>query len=155
MSNTSRGKPLEILLADDDSGDVRLTLEALKLAKWRSHVNVVNGGVEVLNFLRMHGRYAKAVPPDIILLDLNMPCKNGRDALGEIKSDPALRSPPVLIFTTSEREQDILMSYQLHANCYITKPVEFEQFHRVVQSIDRFWFTTVKLPVHRDPCHEQ
>jgi two-component system, chemotaxis family, response regulator Rcp1 len=146
MSNPSHHEPIEILLADDDAGDVRLTIEAFKHRARPRHVNVVSNGVEVLEFLRRQGKYADAARPDLILLDWNMPRKNGRDALAEIKSDPALRSTPVVIFTTSELEQDILTSYQLSANSFVTKPVQFEQFHQVVRSIDEYWFTTVKLP---------
>lgn len=140
------GQPLEILLADDNPGDIRLAIEALKDAKIHNHVNSVHNGVEAIAFLQRQGKYADAPRPDLILLDLNMPKKDGREVLKEIKEDPDLRRIPVVVLTISQSEQDILKAYNLHANCYITKPVDLEQFDKIVHSIDEFWFTIVKLP---------
>jgi CheY-like chemotaxis protein len=140
------GRPIEILLVEDNPGDVRLTIEALKEAKVRNHLNVAKDGVEALAFLRREGSYAESVRPDLILLDLNLPRKDGREVLAEIKADPSLRSIPVVILTTSQAEQDIVRSYELHANCYITKPVDLDQFITVVRSIEDFWLTIVTLP---------
>jgi CheY-like chemotaxis protein len=139
-------KEIEVLLVEDNAGDVRLTMEALKEAKMHNAVNVVNDGVEALEFLRKQGKYANATRPDLILLDLNLPRKNGREVLAEIKADENLKCIPVVVLTTSEAEQDILKAYKLHANCYVTKPVDLEQFIKVVQSIENFWMTVVKLP---------
>ena len=142
-------KPVEILLVEDSPGDARLTVEALKEGKVLNHLNVVRDGVEALVFLRRGGSYANATPPDVILLDLNLPKKDGREVLAEIKTDPELKRIPVVILTTSKSEEDVLKSYNLHANCYITKPVDLEQFMKVVKSIEEFWLTVVKLPSHR------
>jgi CheY-like chemotaxis protein len=140
------GKPIVILLVEDSPGDVRLTQEVLKEAKVRNQLHVVNDGVEALNFLRRAGKYADSPRPDLILLDLNLPKKDGREVLGEIKSDENLRRIPVVVLTISKSEEDVLKSYDLHANCYITKPVDLDQFLRVIKSIEDFWLTIVKLP---------
>jgi CheY-like chemotaxis protein len=146
MNVRSNGRPIEILLVEDNPGDVRLTIEALKEAKVYNHLSVASDGVEALAFLRREGKYAGAARPDLILLDLNLPKRDGREVLAEIKSDERLRTIPVVILTTSRAEQDILQSYSLHANCYITKPVDLDQFIKVVQSIEDFWLTIVALP---------
>jgi CheY-like chemotaxis protein len=140
------GRPVEILLVEDNPGDVRLTIEALRESKVRNSLSVAKDGVEALAFLRREGTFASAVRPDLILLDLNLPRKDGRQVLSEIKSDPALRTIPVVILTTSRAEQDVLRSYELQANCYITKPVDLEQFMTVVKSIEDFWLAIVTLP---------
>ncbi|GEL73022.1 MULTISPECIES: response regulator [Myxococcus] len=140
------GSPIEILLVEDNPGDVRLTIEALKEGKVRNRLSVARDGVEALAFLRRQGAYADAAQPDLILLDLNLPRKDGREVLAEIKVDPALRRIPVVVLTTSKAEEDILRTYDLHANCYIAKPVDLEQFISVVRSIDDFWLSVVRLP---------
>lgn len=139
-------RPVEILMVEDNPGDVRLTVEALKEGKVRNNFHTVEDGVEALAFLRRQGRYAEASRPDLILLDLNLPKMNGREVLAEIKEDPDLRRIPVVILTVSQAEQDIVKSYNLHANCYITKPVDLDQFLEVVKSIENFWLTIVMLP---------
>ena len=136
----------EILLVEDNPGDVRLTREALKEGKILNNVSVVGDGVEALAFLRREGKHTNAVRPDLILLDLNLPKKDGREVLAEIKADPTLKKIPVVILTTSAAEQDVLKTYDLHANCYITKPVDLEQFIKVVQLIEDFWLTIARLP---------
>jgi CheY-like chemotaxis protein len=146
MSGEERGRPVEILLVEDNPGDVRLTIEALREGKVRNNLNVARDGVEALAYLRHEGPYANATRPDLILLDLNLPRKDGRAVLSEIKSDLSLRLIPVVILTTSRADEDILRSYNLHANCYVTKPVDLEQFITVVKSIETFWFTIVTLP---------
>jgi len=146
MSPQSSGKPIEILLVEDNPGDVRLTHEAFKEGKISNNLNVVSDGVAALAYLRQEGEYAGTPRPDVILLDLNLPKKDGREVLAEIKQDPDLRRIPVVVLTTSQAEQDILKSYNLHANCYITKPVDLERFITVVKSIETFWLTVVKLP---------
>lgn len=138
--------PIEILLVEDSPGDVRLTREALRDAKVQNTLHVVSDGMEAASFLWRQGKHVNAPRPDLILLDLNLPKKGGREILEEIKLDPSLKSIPVVILTTSAAEQDILRSYQLHANCYITKPVDLDQFLRVVKTIDNFWLAIVKLP---------
>jgi CheY-like chemotaxis protein len=138
--------PIEILLVEDSPGDVRLTREALRDAKVQNSLHVACDGIEATSFLWRHGKHANAPRPDLILLDLNLPKKGGREVLQEIKQDPGLKSIPVVILTTSEAEEDILRSYQLHANCYITKPVDLNQFLKVVKTIDNFWLAIVKLP---------
>ena len=138
--------PIEILLAEDNPADVRMTMEALREGKVLHRVHAVEDGVEALAFLRREGKYADAPRPDVILLDLNMPRKDGREVLEEIKSDSELKAIPVVVMTSSEAEQDILEAYQLHANCYVTKPVGLEEFMKVVQSVNDFWLTIVKLP---------
>jgi CheY-like chemotaxis protein len=133
-------------MVEDNPDDIELTVEALKDARVANHLTVVQDGEEALSYLRCRGKYAQAVRPDLILLDLNMPRKNGRDVLRDIKNDPKLKRIPVVILTTSQAEDDILHTYDLHANCYITKPVDFNQFLKVVRSIEDFWLTVVKLP---------
>ena len=139
-------RPVEILLVEDNPGDERLTREALKEGKVYSNLHTVKDGVEAMEFLRREGKYRSVPRPDIILLDLNLPKKDGRQVLSEIKQDDDLRYIPVVILTTSKAEEDVLKSYHLHANCYVTKPVDLEKFITVVQSIDRFWLTVVTLP---------
>jgi len=146
MSAASRVRPVEILLVEDNPGDVRLTVEALRDGKVRNHLNVAPDGVEALAFLRREGKYGDAPHPDLILLDLNLPKKDGREVLAEIKADDRFKHIPVVVLTTSQADQDIARSYNLHANCYVTKPVDFEQFITVVRSIEDFWFTIVTLP---------
>lgn len=136
---------VDILLVEDNPGDVRLTIEALKDTKLHNRLNVVNDGVEAIAFLHREGVYAEMPRPDLILLDLNLPKKDGREVLEEIKNDPDLRRIPVVVLTTSSDERDILESYNLHANCYITKPVDLTQFLVIVKSIHNFWFGIVKL----------
>ena len=138
--------PVEILLVEDNPGDVRLTKEALREGKVYNNLHWAKDGVEALEFLRREGKHADAPRPDIILLDLNLPKKDGREVLSSIKNDDRFKQIPVVILTTSEAEEDVLRSYELHANCYITKPVDLEKFIVVVQSIDRFWLTVVTLP---------
>ena len=146
MTTNVTGKPIQILLVEDSPGDVRLTRETLKDAKVLNHLNVVGDGEEAMAFLRRDAPHADAPRPDLILLDLNLPKKDGREVLAEIKSDSQLRRIPVVVLTTSAAEQDILESYDLHANCYITKPVDLDQWMTVVKSIEDFWLTIVKLP---------
>ena len=139
-------KPIEILLVEDNPGDVDLAREALAAGKVCNFLHVVGDGEAALAFLRRQGKFAGAPRPDLVLLDLNLPKLNGRDVLAAIKEDPDLRRIPVVILTTSKAEEDILRSYNLHANCYITKPMDLNQFFKVVQGIADFWFTIVKLP---------
>ena len=139
-------QPIEILLVEDNPGDVRLTLEVMKDARVRNHMSMVKDGVEALAFLRREGDFADAPRPDLILLDLNLPKKDGREVLADIKADPTLRRIPVVVLTVSKDEEDILKSYDLYANCYVTKPINMEQFIAVVRSIEDFWLTIVKLP---------
>lgn len=146
MNGIDRSKPVEILLVEDNPGDVRLTREALKEGKVHNTLHLAPDGVEALAFLRREGKYAEATRPDLIFLDLNLPKKDGREVLAEIKTDADLRRIPVVVLTTSQAEQDVLKSYNLHANCYITKPVDLEQFIKVVKSVDCFWLSIVKLP---------
>ena len=138
--------PIELLLVEDSEPDVRLTIEALREAKVKNRLWVVEDGVEALEFLRRQGRYADAPRPDLILLDLNLPRKDGRQVLKEIKADDSLKRIPVVVLTTSKSEEDVLRAYDLHANCYITKPVDFNRFMEVVKSIEDFWLTVVRLP---------
>ena len=142
----SVGQPIEILLVEDNPADVRLTQEALREGKVKNSLNVARDGAEALAFLRREGPYSGAPRPDLILLDLNLPKKDGREVLAEIKADDELKMIPVVVLTTSSAELDILKSYSLHANCYITKPVDLEQFVTVVKAIDDFWLTVVRLP---------
>jgi two-component system, chemotaxis family, response regulator Rcp1 len=137
---------IEILLVEDNPGDVRLTQEALRDGKIVNNLHVAENGVDALAFLRREGKYHNAVRPELILLDLNLPKKDGREVLAEIKADEALKRIPVVILTSSAAEQDIVRSYNLHANCYVTKPVDLDQFINVVKSIEHFWLTVVKLP---------
>lgn len=137
---------IEILLVEDNPGDVRLTREALKDAKVVNTLHVVEDGVAALDYLYRRGEYHAALLPHLVLLDLNLPRKNGREVLAEIKSDDQLRRIPVVILTTSQAEEDVLRAYNLHANCYITKPVDFTQFTKIVKTIEDFWLTVVTLP---------
>jgi len=146
MNGLDIAKPIEILLVEDNPGDVRLTKEAFKESKILNNLSVVEDGAEAMAFLRQQGEYTGASRPDLILLDLNMPKMDGRQVLAEIKKDPTLKNIPVIILTTSKAEQDILKSYNLHANCYIVKPVDLWQFNTVVQTIKDFWLSIVKLP---------
>jgi CheY-like chemotaxis protein len=139
-------KSIEVLLVEDNEGDVRLTQEALKEGKLFVHLNVARDGLEAIAFLHRVGDYGQAPVPDLILLDLNLPKKDGREVLQEIKGDPALMHIPVVVLTTSAADNDVVTTYGLHANCYITKPVDMEQFVKVVQLLEEFWFTIVKLP---------
>jgi two-component system, chemotaxis family, response regulator Rcp1 len=139
-------RPIEILMVEDNPGDIRLTVEALKEGKVRNRMHTVSDGEEALAYLRQQGPYAEAPRPDMILLDLNLPKKTGQEVLAEIKEDPDLRRIPVVILTVSEAEADILKTYNLHANCYINKPVDLERFIEVVKSIEDFWLTVVMLP---------
>lgn len=146
MVVTELVKPVEILLVEDNPGDVRLTKEALKEAKVINRLTVLKDGAEALAFLRREGQYATAPRPHLILLDLNLPKKDGREVLAEIKNDEKLKRIPVVVLTTSQNEQDVLKTYDLHANCYVTKPVDLEQFITVVKSIEDFWLGIVVLP---------
>ena len=146
MNKKVTGKPIYILLVEDSPGDVRLTKEALQDAKMIVNLDVVGDGMEAMAFLRREGKYAKVQRPDLILLDLNLPKKDGREVLAEVKQDPDLRRIPVVILTISNNEEDILKSYNLHANAYVTKPLGLEQFAKITRSIEDFWFTVVKLP---------
>jgi two-component system, chemotaxis family, response regulator Rcp1 len=150
-SNRTSGQPLEVLLVEDSPGDVRLTKEALKDAKVHINLRVVRDGIDAMAFLMREGEYATAPRPDLILLDLNLPRKDGREVLREIKENQELKTIPVVILTTSASEADILRSYLLHANCYITKPVNLDGFLTVVKSIDSFWLSVVKLPPNPGP----
>jgi two-component system, chemotaxis family, response regulator Rcp1 len=145
-NRTGRIEPIEILLVEDSPADVDLTREALEDTKIHNNLSIVSDGVEALTFLRREGEYADAPHPDLILLDLNLPKKDGREVLAEIKADPRLRRIPVVVLTTSEADQDILRSYDLHANCYVTKPVDLDAFVEVVRSIEDFWLAIVRLP---------
>lgn len=138
--------PIEILLVEDNPGDVRLTREALKDAKVANTLQVVEDGVAALDYLYQRGQYVDAPRPHLVLLDLNLPKKNGREVLAEIKTDGRLKATPVVILTTSQAEEDVLRAYNLHANCYITKPVDFLQFTKIVKTIEDFWLTVVTLP---------
>jgi chemotaxis family two-component system response regulator Rcp1 len=138
--------PIEILLVEDSAGDVRLMREALRNARVQNNLHVVSDGIEATSFLWQDGDEADALRPDLILLDLNLPKKSGQEVLAELKLDPCLKSIPVVVLTTSADEADILRSYQLHANCYITKPVNLDQFQQVMKTIDDFWLAMVNLP---------
>jgi chemotaxis family two-component system response regulator Rcp1 len=142
----TRSSPFEVLLVEDSAGDVRLTREALKDTKMRISLNVLSDGAEAMAYLRREKTHAEASRPDLILLDLNLPKKDGRDVLKEIKESDALKSIPVVILTTSASPMDVERSYQLHANCYITKPMDLRGFTKVLQSIEQFWLSVVKLP---------
>ena len=141
-----KGDIIEILLVEDNPGDVRLVREVFKDAKVANNISVAEDGVEAMAFLRKEGRFTNAVHPDLILLDLNLPKKDGREVLTEIKTDDALKRIPVIVLTTSSAEEDIMKSYSEYANSYITKPINLEQFIKVVRSIEDFWLTIVKLP---------
>ncbi|MGD0078672.1 MAG: response regulator [Sedimentisphaerales bacterium] len=144
--NLSESKPVEILLVEDSPSDAALTIEALEAGKVANKLTLVEDGVEAMDFLRRRGKHAKATRPDLIMLDLNLPRKDGREVLVEIKNDPDLKVIPIIVLTTSRSDKDVLQSYQLNANCYITKPVDFTQFIDVVKSIEKFWLTVVTLP---------
>jgi len=144
-------RPIEILLVEDNEGDARLVQEAMRDAKMRNHMHMVEDGVEAMEFLRRQGRFGDAPRPDLVLLDLNLPRKDGRQVLAEMKTDPMLKRIPVVVLTTSNAEQDVLSAYDLHANCYVTKPVDFDKFMYVVRQIDEFWVKVVTLP---EPIHD-
>jgi CheY-like chemotaxis protein len=146
VNDQERISPLEILLVEDNPGDVRLTREALKDGKVLTSLHVVEDGAAALDFLYRRGKFSEAPRPDLILLDLNLPKKDGREVLATIKSDAALHLIPVVVLTTSKAEEDLLKAYNLNANCYITKPVDFDQFIRIVRTIEEFWLTVVALP---------
>jgi chemotaxis family two-component system response regulator Rcp1 len=146
MHNAADGKPIEILLVEDNPGDVRLAVEALRDAKVANRLHIVEDGVEAMSFLRCEGRYADVPRPDLILLDLNLPRKDGREVLTEIKQNTELKRIPVVILTSSAAEQDVVQAYNLYANCYITKPMDLDQFLKVVRSIEDFWLIVVTLP---------
>ena len=146
MKHQQTARLIEVLMVEDNPDDVFLTKESLKETKLHVNLSVVQDGVEAMAFLRQEGEYAAAPRPDLILLDLNMPKKDGREVLAEIKADDDLKIIPVVILTTSQAEEDIFRAYELHANCYVTKPVDLDQFIRVVQSIEDFWLTIVRLP---------
>ena len=137
---------IEVLLVEDNPGDVRLTMEAMREGKVLNRMSVASDGEMAMEFLRHEGRYRDAARPDLILLDLNLPKRNGREVLADIKADPDLRTIPVVVLTTSRAEEDVLQTYNLHANCFITKPVDLEQFIKVAQTINDFWFSVVRLP---------
>lgn len=149
MNFDPQSMPIDILLVEDNAGDVRLTQEVLKGSKVRNNLIVANNGQEALNCLRKQGKYAGTSRPDLILLDLNLPVMDGREVLERIKDDQDLKRIPVVILTTSKAEEDILKTYNLHANCYVTKPVDLEQFVKVVKSLEDFWLAIVKLPNHK------
>jgi two-component system, chemotaxis family, response regulator Rcp1 len=144
--NESSLHPIEILLVEDNPGDSRLAKEALKESKLKNNLYVAEDGVEAMNFLYKTGKYSKMPRPDLVILDLNLPKKDGREVLAEIKNDDNLKRIPVVILTISKAEEDILKTYNLHANCYVTKPLDLDQFMKVVRSIEDFWLTIVKLP---------
>lgn len=144
--NLSDAKPIEILLVEDSPSDTQLTKEALEAGKIINNLNCVVDGVEAMEYLRQKGKFAKSPRPDLIMLDLNLPRKDGREVLRELKSDPSLGLIPIIVLTTSRSDKDVLQSYELNANCYITKPVDFEHFIDVVKTIEKFWLTVVTLP---------
>jgi CheY-like chemotaxis protein len=144
--NLSEAKPIEILLIEDSPSDIALTVEALKAGKVANTLNCVKDGIEAMAYLKRQGKFKDAVRPDLIMLDLNLPKKDGREVLAELKNDPSLKIIPVIVLTTSRSDQDILRSYELNANCYITKPVDFKFFIDVVKSIENFWLSIVTLP---------
>jgi CheY-like chemotaxis protein len=146
MKVGEESRPIEILLVEDNAGDVRLVKEALKGNKFLNNLHVARDGVEAMEFLHKEGKYANAVRPDLILLDLNLPKKDGREVLAEVKVDEDLKRIPVVIMTISKAEEDILKTYNLHANCYITKPIDLDQFIKVVKSVESFWLAIVELP---------
>lgn len=139
-------RPVDILLVEDNPGDVRLTQEALKDAKVLNEIYIAKDGVEALEFLHRRGKFVDMPIPDLILLDLNLPKKDGREVLAEVKHDPILKHIPVVVLTTSKAEEDIVKSYNLHANAYITKPVDLKRFAEIIHVLNEFWFTIVKLP---------
>lgn len=147
MPDLSAGRPVEILLIEDNPGDIRLTQEALRTARRPNRIRVAEDGVAAMAILRREGNYAHTPLPDLILLDLNLPRKDGREVLREIKADPVLRRIPVIILTTSQSQPDVTMAYDLHANCYITKPVDFARFQAAIKAIETFRLSTVRLPL--------
>jgi chemotaxis family two-component system response regulator Rcp1 len=147
LSRLRMSRVIEILLVEDNPGDVRLTMEALREGKVLNNLNVVTDGQEAVEFLRRQGEYGDAPRPDLILLDLNLPKKDGREVLAEIKADESLRRIPIVVLTTSQAEIDVIQSYDLGVNCFITKPVDLDQFIYVVKSIEEFWLTVVTLPL--------
>jgi len=147
--NPDLGRPIEILLVEDSPSDTDLTVEALAAAKVTNRLSIVEDGVQAMEFLHREGPYAQAPRPDLILLDLNLPRKDGREVLAEIRADEKLTAIPVVVLTTSQAEQDVLRAYALHANCYITKPVDFQQFLQVIEAIEGFWLSVVKLPTEK------
>ena len=149
MNERSEASPIEILLVEDDPGDALITKEALEHSKVLNNLQCLANGEEAIAYLRRTGEYTDAIRPDLILLDLNLPRVDGREVLAEIKADPDLRRIPVVVLTTSAAEEDILRSYDLHANAYVTKPVDFERFVEVVRKVDDFFFTVVRLPTNR------
>lgn len=149
MILTEEVRPAQVLLVEDSVDDVELTLEALKDSKVRMDVNVVSDGMAAMNFLRREGEYADKPRPDLVLLDLNLPLMDGREVLKEIRNDPDLTDLPVVVLTTSQSEEDICKAYKLHANCYISKPVDFIRFSEIVKQIEGFWFQLVRLPRRR------
>jgi CheY-like chemotaxis protein len=146
MTPKPAGQPIEVLLVEDDPGDVLLIREAFDFNKVHNNLNVVSDGEQALDYLRGTGDYADRIRPDLVLLDLNLPRKDGREVLAEVKSDPQLRTIPIVVLTTSEAEEDVLKSYQLHANAYVTKPVDFQRFVSIVRQIDDFFVSVVRLP---------
>jgi CheY-like chemotaxis protein len=146
MTPKPAGEPIEVLLVEDDPGDVLLIREAFEFNKVHNNLNVVSDGEQALAYLRGEGQYAGANRPDLVLLDLNLPRKDGREVLAEVKNDEKLRAIPIVVLTTSEAEEDVLKSYQLHANAYVTKPVDFERFVAIVRQIDDFFVSVVRLP---------
>jgi CheY-like chemotaxis protein len=146
MTPKPAGEPIEVLLVEDDPGDALLIREAFEFNKVHNNLNVVNDGEQALAYLRGEGEYAGANRPDLVLLDLNLPRKDGREVLAEVKADETLRTIPIVVLTTSEAEEDVLKSYQLHANAYVTKPVDFERFVSIVRQIDDFFVSVVRLP---------
>ena len=148
--NAEKVGTIEILLVEDNPGDVRLAQEAFQEAKISNHLNVASDGVEALEFLRRHGKFANAPLVDLIILDINLPRKNGLEVLSEIKADQALRHTPVMILTTSKSESDILKSYDLQASCYVSKPLDFDQFMDIMHTIEEFWLNVVRLPVLKE-----
>ena len=146
MTPKPAGQPIEVLLVEDDPGDVLLIREAFEFNKVHNNLNVVSDGEQALSYLRREGEWAEALRPDLVLLDLNLPRKDGREVLAEAKGYPALRTIPIVVLTTSEAEEDVLKSYELHANAYVTKPVDFERFVSIVRQIDDFFVSVVRLP---------
>ncbi|MFA9414969.1 response regulator [Natrinema sp. HArc-T2] len=149
-SDTFQAEPAQILLVEDNPGDVRLTREAFKQGRIENDLHVVSDGFEALSFLAQEDEYADVPRPDLILLDLNLPRKDGEDVLKELKDDPALRSIPVIVLTSSSAEEDIARSYELHANAYLTKPVDPDEFIETVRAFEKFWFSVVRLPPEAD-----
>ena len=154
MDSTGAARPIEILLIEDNPGDARLTQEALREGRVSNRLSEVRDGVEAMAFVRREPPYTDAPRPDLILLDLNLPRKDGREVLAELKADPRLRLIPVVVLTTSEAEQDILRTYELHGNCYITKPVDLDKFLHIVHAVENFWLAVVKLPGRADVAAE-